>query len=491
MNWEDLSSNQSYTSIDIEELRSKLINYVQSSTSKWTNFNESDLGMTFIELAAGIGDIMGFRLDKQALETYLPTVKQRKNAKALLSLINYHMGMLVPARTTVRFSLAETGTTYPEDIVIPKYLQLSGTPADNESTIYYATEEESVLKAGQLYVDVPAVQGELITQTYTVADIMESNKLYLNTDSLADGTVEVTIADNKWTEVNDVTKEVNNTQTYSTDEDRYDRAYILFHRNFKAMLPSDTTSTVTIRFLNTIAEYGEVAAGIINKVEDPSTDLNDNSLYNLLAVTNIENSSGSAPRESVEHAQIHAPEKLTTVDRAITLDDYNNLINAYPGVARGIALDWNTPKYVSEPYLVKCYIVPNDLVPASQAQLTVLKNYLSERKMSTIHVDVEEADYVSIDVSANIYVNATEDQFESIKEDIETALINYFKPDIMDFSDGIKTSTIITLIQMSNSYVDYVVLDSPSNTQNLKLNQFPKLNSIDLTIKQSGVDDNS
>lgn len=486
MDWEELADNQSYTDIDIEDVRAKLVNYVKNATDQWTNFNESDIGMIYIELASGIADILGFRLDNQALETYLPTAKQRKNVKSILSLINYQMNGLVPARTTLRFTLANGGT-YPEDIVIPKYLQVTGSPEGSNTTIYYATAQEAVLKAGSLYVDIPAIQGELITQTYTVADIITNSRFYLNTTTLAEGTTEVTINDNEWQEVDDVTKEIDDTQTYSVEEDRYDRAYILFHRNFASMMPSDTSAPVKFRFLNTLAQYGEVKAGVLNRIEDDLTTTDGNLLSATLNVTNTENSSGSAARETADHARAMGPAKLTTIDRAITIDDYNNLLNSYPGIAKAIALDWNSPDYVDEPYRVDCYIVPTGMVDVSDAQLNDIKEYLEERKVSTIHLNVMSAEYVDVDIKAEVYVNATEDQFSTIETDIEAALIDYFSPDNQDFSTGIKTSAILTLMQLANPYVDYINLTSPTTT-NLKLNQFPKLTSIDLTTKVSGSD---
>ena len=65
---ESLDKRSLYTGRDIQDLRDYLVNQVMSLTDQWTDFNESDVGMVLIELIAGLGDMLGFYLDKQTLE---------------------------------------------------------------------------------------------------------------------------------------------------------------------------------------------------------------------------------------------------------------------------------------------------------------------------------------------------------------------------------------------------------------------------------------
>ena len=82
-----LGTMKDYTRKDMQEIRKYLVSLVDELCEKygnyWTDRNESDLGMFFIELAAGIGDLLNFNIDKNALETFLPTAKQRKNNRVL------------------------------------------------------------------------------------------------------------------------------------------------------------------------------------------------------------------------------------------------------------------------------------------------------------------------------------------------------------------------------------------------------------------------
>ena len=62
------NNSMSYTGRDIVSIRKELINTIPTLTDKWTDFNESDLGMVLIELMAGVQDMQNFYLDTQALK---------------------------------------------------------------------------------------------------------------------------------------------------------------------------------------------------------------------------------------------------------------------------------------------------------------------------------------------------------------------------------------------------------------------------------------
>ena len=116
-------------------------------TDKWTDFNESDTGMVLVELMAGLADMLGFYLDKSTLECYITSVKQRKNGAGILALIGYKMKMTNSCVTTGRFVLPKV---YEEDVVIPRYTQVTAVLAD-KSEIKYATQYAVLVPVGRLY----------------------------------------------------------------------------------------------------------------------------------------------------------------------------------------------------------------------------------------------------------------------------------------------------------------------------------------------------
>ena len=108
----------SYTGRDNEDIRQSLIDLVPQLTDKWRDYNESDLGITIIELIAGAQDMQNFYLDNQTFETYIDTAMQDKNIRSLLRAMNYRVPLMVSARGTVTVSFVGS---LPEYLSFPKY----------------------------------------------------------------------------------------------------------------------------------------------------------------------------------------------------------------------------------------------------------------------------------------------------------------------------------------------------------------------------------
>ena len=81
----------SYTGRDVADIRRELIDMIPTLTTKWTDFNESDLGITLIELIASAQDMQNFYFDTQAFETYLDTAVQYRLLGILLLLLKIHL----------------------------------------------------------------------------------------------------------------------------------------------------------------------------------------------------------------------------------------------------------------------------------------------------------------------------------------------------------------------------------------------------------------
>ena len=129
---------------DYGAMRQALLDRIPLITDRWTDFNASDLGMTLLELFCGIGDMLAYCLDKQANETYLPTVKQRQNLINLSALIGYKLSAPVPAQTRLQFTLANG--VLDEDLIIPAWTVVKTAHATD--AIPFILPEAATIPAG-------------------------------------------------------------------------------------------------------------------------------------------------------------------------------------------------------------------------------------------------------------------------------------------------------------------------------------------------------
>lgn len=471
----------SYTNRDIVSLRKSIIERIQGVTDSWTDFNESDIGVMLIEIMAGVADELHFYLDKQALENYLPTVVQKKNAKALLSLINYKFKMMVSSVATERFSVGEP---FNEDLVIPKYTQLSVSGSSPQ--MLFVTAQDSRLPKGDLSLDVPIIQGQLYEVNLKTSDI-QSQRINLPSNKVAYHSVLINMDGVDWSEVDDVFTELEPGTKFSVHEDKDDNAYIMLHVNYKNYLPKDQNASIKIQYLETMGVDGIAQIGMVD------TLFSDISMYGIsvkdrFSVTNIEATSGGSDREELDHARYYAPRTLATLDHAVQLEDYTILASQFPGVAKAQAIDWSVPgNYVVQPYIVDVYVVPGDGLVANKQLCQNIKNYLDSKKTSGITVNVYPAEYVKVDIDADVYIFDVMSKYTEYQTGIKSKIDEYFKLSNLSFGTGVRMSNITTLIETYSQNVDYLVLNKPSSNNFLLLNQFPQLGDVNIKILGSDI----
>ena len=93
-----------YSSRDYNSLLAEFKALVPTLTELWKPDAEADPGMVIMKLIASAADMLGVNLDILANELFAPSVKQRKNAEKLFSLIGYELGWYTAARTEVTFT---------------------------------------------------------------------------------------------------------------------------------------------------------------------------------------------------------------------------------------------------------------------------------------------------------------------------------------------------------------------------------------------------
>ena len=91
-----------YIGKDFGQLRQNLIDFTkQYFPQTYTDFNESDPGMIFIELASYVGDVLSFYADTNLKESFLEHASERGNIFDLARAIGYTPNNAVPAHVNL------------------------------------------------------------------------------------------------------------------------------------------------------------------------------------------------------------------------------------------------------------------------------------------------------------------------------------------------------------------------------------------------------
>lgn len=471
----------SYTNRDIVAIRKDIMKLIPTLTDKWTDYNESDLGMTYVEVLAGVVDLLGYYLDKQALETYLPTVTESKNMKALLSVVNQKPHMAIPSTCYGEFWVQ---TTDPDitisTIVIPKYTQVSARVSD--TSIKYATSETCMIPAGGSRTSVKLIQGEKREVTMTTKNLTKQ-VIQLQDTTVAEGSVSVIINGEEWREVSDVFLEDEVGKIFSVSEDKNNYAVVKLSYNYEEFLPENQSAPVVITYLSTLGSKGSIITGSVNAILERLYDDDGLEVTDMLGVTNTEESSGGNDRQSLDDLKLMIPKVVRSMDKAVILDDYEVLATNYPGVLKSVALDWSVDKtLVQQPYKVDVYIVPPEGNVPSQALLDEVHNYLSERCCSGIVLSVLSAKYVDIDLRVEVEVSSDAVVAGEVRAGLISEIKSYFSPQNQEFGGSVRLSKLYALIQGYHSTIESVEIVGMTYDILVDKNQFPRLRTLNVSV---------
>jgi len=91
-----------YYNKDFLKIREDLINYAKTYfPNSGNDFSPASPGVMFIEMAAYVGDLLSFYLDKQIQETFIQTATERENIVNIANMLGYNHKNITPATVTL------------------------------------------------------------------------------------------------------------------------------------------------------------------------------------------------------------------------------------------------------------------------------------------------------------------------------------------------------------------------------------------------------
>ena len=475
------SSNNSlsYTNRDIVSIRKELINTIPKLTDKWTDFNESDLGITLIELMAGVQDMQNFYLDTQAFETYLDTAVQDKNVRALLRSMNYRIPLAKSSECKVRVVFVNNDS---REITIPKYT--SFTSSINSSVVNFVAKE-TITKSGSFdYIDIPVMEGIARTVTWSKDDLTSnknvdgdvSRRIYLGYKNVSDGSVEIVQHGNIWKECDDALLKYEGGRCYSVHVDSDGQVYVLMSVNFLQLVEDGVSLDI-----NFVATNG--VKGIIDMDTIDTINLNIQDVQRIYNTTKSYDASDSPSSADLQNMKVLARRNAVTMGRYITLEDFETAVYEQSYVFQAVVKDWKYSDYVSEPYVVKVWAV--NTLGESLGELTreKLKKELMSKAIADVTVQVLEVESIDFNIDVDVVLSVDN---ETAKERLRTEIISFlnttYRAENMSFGENISYSLMTSRIKAYSPYIKDVVVRTPSKDIEVGNIQFPRLNKISVRV---------
>jgi len=215
-----------YLSKDYNGFKNQLINFTQTYfPDNFNDFSEGNPGMMFLEMAAYVGDVLSFYTDTQLRESFLNLTQDKKNLYNLAYSMGYKPKTTSAASVNLDISQlvpSDSSNNYEPDYDYALTINQNSTFFSSEGPSFYTTKDArfgfsssfepteisiyqyDVSNNPEYYLlkkTVPAVSGEIKTQTFTIGpaekfktiNLFDSNIISIESITDSDG--------NKWSEV--------------------------------------------------------------------------------------------------------------------------------------------------------------------------------------------------------------------------------------------------------------------------------------------------
>lgn len=478
-----MNGKMSYTGRDISDIRQALINKIPELTDKWTDWNESDLGMVILELIAGAQDMQNFYFDTQTFETYLDTAEQPKNIRALLRAMNYRIPLVGAAHGEVEIQYQDKSFRV---VDFPKYFKFQASTLK----INYVTTEPVHQSIYDGKILLPVMEGDYKEKRLTRKDLMSnvtalgniSRRIYLDSTAVADGSVDIVQDGEVWKEVDDAFLEYKGGRYFSLHRDYDGRIYVLMSVDFMDLIPQSMTEEIVIKYVESHGMDGLVKRGYIDSIIDERQNNEGIWASQMLTVSNTTDTYGAYNEPTIEdlkRMKILARRQARTLGRYITLDDYRNGVETEPYIRKCLVADWKTLDLVQEPYKVKVWAVDWYGESLGKQNIESLKAKFNDKGVSTVRVEVIPTDIIKFNITAQVILRTkSSTDAQKICDMIRENLQEQYNLDAMEYGGHISLSLLHSRIKVMSPYIKDVWVQSPVDDIEVGLTQFPKLNMV-------------
>lgn len=458
-----------YTDKDHEAIVEGCITKIKEvyGSQYWNDFEEDNSGRMLIEVFAFVCDLLLYYLDHQANETYLPTATERQNLINMCKLIGYTPKTAKPSQVSITVSVEQPHSL---DVILPSVSML-----ETSDGLIFETQSEAVIKAGELSVNVEAIEGETIEEIVGTSDGEAWQEFYLPRSGVIE-VLNATIDGHVWAITESLADKSENDEVFSAEIDAWRRAEIFFGDGRNGKIPPQG-ERITVRYRIGGGIVGNVAPNTITNVRDIAHDSAGRKIS--VRVTNAGWASGGAEPESIDSIKLWAPRFFETQSRCVTQQDYETFATNFSGICKAKAI---IHERSGEANVIRLYVLTygaesNTVAIPNQTLKESLLEYLNKYKMLTDWLEIENGKIKSVDFSGTITVSEGFNKL-SVLQKISNAITNFMSIDTRDMGEPIRISDLYALIDNIEGVL-FVELDSPNQTITPESNELLTLGNID------------
>jgi predicted phage baseplate assembly protein len=309
-------------------------------------------------------------------------------------------------------------------------------------------------------VTVAVTEGERFTETYTATGL-SGQQITLRQSGVVTNSVVVNVgegsneADVRYAYSERIIDGNSGSKIFTVDIDADNYTIVSFGNGINGKIPT-TNASITIEYRRSRGSAGNVVVGAITTLES-TTVLNKPALDGIRVIPNTVVASGGVDIESMASLKANIPASFRTQDRAVSLQDYKDIVKRIPGVVRSTA-------YVDGSNIVQVLALEE---PSDYGSTLTLAITDSKKQEIIDYLDPREIVFASSNVGASVsltrvhFVASVQVQNgyiqEAVNDNVKNAVRALFSFDNMDFGGRVSLGTVYRTI-LDIQGVDYAVV---------------------------------
>lgn len=444
------------TQLDFQGMTDNLVAFLQNYPQfKDYDFEGSNL-RTLIDLLSYNTYINSFYTNMAINEMFLDTAAIRDSVISHSKTLNYLPRSYKSAEAKINI------TIYPNDnpayIVIPAGTRFNGT--DGQKVFGFMTNEDTIVTpVSNVYAvsNVSIFEGVTITEIFTVNNSIENQRYIMNNPTIDTSSLVVQVSNSSgsyetWTYAPTLLGLKTTSKAYFLQATSNKYELVFGDDIVSAAPPNGSKIKALYRVCN-----GDAANGI--KQFKATGNMGGYGTFTVTTSTVANgttiSSTGGSKAESTKSIKLNAPRSFQTLERAVTIEDYKNILFAqFPEIR---ALNVYGGDVLYPPQYGKVYISVDveNAVGLSSVEASKIESFIATRAPISITPVVIAPDYtyarVTTDVKYNLNVSAL--SASDIQSLVLSQIQTYNTGNLVDFNKTLRYSKLMSAIDSADTSI--------------------------------------
>lgn len=438
----------STSELDFTTLKDNLKTFLKSQDQfSDYDFEGSNINV-LLDILAYNTYLNSFYLNMVGSEMFLDTAQLKESVVSQAKELNYIPRSRASAEALVNITIVPNDS--PDSIVIPENYRFT-TTVDGVNFNFYTDEDHIVIANNGVYQasNVSIFEGNLVTEFFDVnANTQNDNvtTLTLQSENIDSRSIKVFVYESNTSVVGYAYAQASSLYGLTSTSNNF------FINGYKA-------NQYQIHFGNGVTGRRPSIGNRIKVVYRSTNGVLGNGAYNFSKTSTIAGYSGifattvlsarnGAERESIDAIKFNAPRFFTTQERAVTAQDYINLVMAkfpqFQAVAAYGGEELNPPQYGKVAIALKPYGSTGIVSDALKAQVV---SFLNLKNLTTEPIIVDP-DIVYLVVQSNVKYNTqvATSGVNTLRTNVKNAIVNYGQTNLDKFGSDLSYSKLTTTI---------------------------------------------